>query len=168
MDVLILRYKKKLLTTVQIQVQDKYIADDVFQDACLKIISCLRRNQFDAAGNFFAWANRIVHNTCIDHWRKERRQPSFTNEYNDELITELHGTAEWADKSLLQNENGEIIKELVEQLPAKQQEAITLRYYEELSFKEISSSTNCNINAALARIHTAIRGLRKMYFATPA
>ena len=54
------------------------------------------------------------------------------------------------------------VKKLIEFLPDDQKEVLKLRYYSELSFKEIAEETNVSINTALGRMRYALINLRKL------
>lgn len=50
----------------------------------------------------------------------------------------------------------------MERLPANQREVVYMRYYQELSFKEIAEITGVSINTALGRMRYALLNLRRM------
>jgi RNA polymerase sigma-70 factor (ECF subfamily) len=54
------------------------------------------------------------------------------------------------------------VKHLISRLPENQRQVLTMRYYDELSFKEIAELTNCSINTALGRMRYALINLKKM------
>lgn len=54
------------------------------------------------------------------------------------------------------------IKKLVENLPDNQKEIVMMRFYQDMSFKEIAEATGTSINTALGRMRYAILNLRKM------
>jgi RNA polymerase sigma-70 factor (ECF subfamily) len=54
------------------------------------------------------------------------------------------------------------IKELIAKLPENQRQVLLMRYYEDMSFKEIAQQTNCSINTALGRMRYALINLKKM------
>ena len=56
----------------------------------------------------------------------------------------------------------EDVKKLIHYLPPSQREVLEMRYYQELSFKEISEQTGISINTALGRMRYAILNIRKM------
>ena len=68
------------------------------------------------------------------------------------------------------NRGDEIIKEqsladverLVKELPAVQQEVVYMRFYQNLSFKEIAEATGVSINTALGRMRYGLINLRRM------
>ena len=54
------------------------------------------------------------------------------------------------------------IRKILDQLPEDQKEVIKMRFYEDLSFKEISEITGVSINTALGRMRYAVINLRKI------
>ena len=54
------------------------------------------------------------------------------------------------------------IKKLMQHLPPSQREVVFMRFYQEMSFKEIAKATGVSINTSLGRMRYAILNLRKM------
>ena len=54
------------------------------------------------------------------------------------------------------------VKKLMMFLPANQREVVYMRYYQDMSFKEIAETTNVSINTSLGRMRYAILNLRRM------
>ena len=54
------------------------------------------------------------------------------------------------------------VKKLVKHLPDNQREVLEMRYYQDLSFKEIADITGVSINPALGRMRYAILNMRRM------
>src|SRR5678816_4868854 len=69
LEVLVLRHKDKLYTSIFFLVKDKYLAEDIFQDVFIRIIDTIRSGRYTEEGKFLPWAMRIAHNLCVDHFR---------------------------------------------------------------------------------------------------
>ena len=54
------------------------------------------------------------------------------------------------------------VRKLVKHLPDNQREVLEMRYYQDLSFKEIADLTGVSINTALGRMRYAILNMRRM------
>ena len=54
------------------------------------------------------------------------------------------------------------VRRIMESLPAPQREVVYMRYYQQMSFKEISQATNVSINTALGRMRYAILNMRRL------
>jgi len=163
-DVLIKRYESKVFSYIFYAVKDKELAEDLFQDVFVKVIVRLRGGKYQETGKFQAWLMRVAHNLIIDHYRKIPEENIISN---DETEIDLFN-----DPSLAVNENREEeminqqlvsdVKHLISRLPENQRQVLVMRYYEDLSFKEIAQLTNCSINTALGRMRYALINLKKM------
>lgn len=162
LEVLISRYKDKLFSSILFIVKDKYLAEDLFQDAFIKIIENIRNNKYTEEGKFLPWATRIAHNLCVDYFRKVKRSPAIkTSDDKDifELFTVPDATA---DTRMEDEETGDRVRRVLNMLPDEQREVIVLRHYADLSFKEIAAMTNCSINTSLGRMRYGLINLRKL------
>ncbi len=161
LEVLINRYKDKIYTSVYMLVKDKYLAEDIFQDAFLKIIKTIKDGRYSEQGKFLPWAIRVAHNLCMDHFRKSRQQVPVTLPDGQD-ITYLFGAGDMASDGIEKRQVHDSVRQLVEGLPEEQREVIVLRIYADLSFKEISELTGVSINTALGRMRYALINLRKL------
>jgi RNA polymerase sigma factor (sigma-70 family) len=161
LEVLINRYKDKVYTSVYMLVKDKYLAEDIFQDAFLKIIKTIKEGRYAEQGKFLPWAIRVAHNLCMDHFRRARQQVPVTLPDGQD-ISVLFGAGDMASDGIEKRQVHESVRKLVEALPEEQREVIVLRIFADLSFKEISDYTGVSINTALGRMRYALINLRKM------
>ena len=160
LEVLIKRYKDKVYTSIYMIVKDKYIAEDLFQEAFLKMIRTIKEGRYSEQGKFLPWAIRVAHNLCMDHFRRVRVQVPVTTPDGRELIPALHDVENPSEK-IERRQNHETVRQLIAELPEDQREVIVLRIYAELSFKEIADLTGVSINTALGRMRYALLNLRK-------
>ncbi len=161
LEVLINRYKDKVYTSVYMLVKDKYLAEDIFQDAFLKIIKTIKEGRYTEQGKFLPWAIRVAHNLCMDHFRRTRQQIMVTLPDGQD-ISNLFGAGDLVADGIERREVHQSVRKLVEDLPEEQREVIVLRVYADLSFKEISDLTGVSINTALGRMRYALINLRKL------
>jgi RNA polymerase sigma factor (sigma-70 family) len=162
LEILVLRHKDKMYTSILFLVKDKYLAEDIFQDSLIKIIDTIRGGRYTEEGKFLPWAMRIAHNLCVDHFRKVKRTPSIRTSDDRDIFEVINFTEEGADEKLMKRQSHERVRMMLELLPEDQREVIILRHYADLSFKEIASLTNCSINTALGRMRYGLINLRKM------
>lgn len=163
-DVLMRRYESKVYSYIYYSVKNQELAEDLFQEVFMKIIVHLRSGKYQENGKFYAWVMRVAHNLIIDTFRKDIDEKIISN---DETEQDLFN-----DPSLAVNDNREQemikeqmvsdIKELIAKLPESQRQVLLMRYYEDMSFKEIAQKTNCSINTALGRMRYALINLKKM------
>lgn len=160
LEILINRYKDKIYTSVYMLVKDKYLAEDIFQDAFLKMIKTIKEGRYSEQGKFLPWAIRVAHNLCMDHFRRSRQQIPITLPDGQDLSS-LFGAGDLASDGIEKRQVHGSVRQLVEDLPEEQREVIVLRVYGDLSFKEISELTGVSINTALGRMRYALINLRK-------
>ena len=152
LEVLVLRHKDKLYTSILFLVKDKYLAEDIFQDVFIRIIDTMRSGRYTEEGKFLPWAMRIAHNLCVDHFRKVKRTPTIRTGENHDIFEVLNFTEDSAEDKMMKKQSHNRVKDMLDQLPEDQREVIILRHYADMSFKEIASVTNCSINTALGRM----------------
>src|SRR5688500_15240396 len=162
LEVLVLRHKDKLYTSILFLVKDKYLAEDIFQDVFIRVIDTIKGGRYTEEGKFLPWAMRIAHNLCVDHLRKVKRTPTIRNSEDQDIFEVLNFTEESAEDKLIKKQSHNRVKDMLDQLPEDQREVIILRHYADMSFKEIAHITNCSINTALGRMRYGLINLRKM------
>ena len=162
LEVLVLRHKDKLYTSIFFLVKDKYLAEDIFQDVFIRIIDTMRSGRYTEEGKFLPWAMRIAHNLCVDHFRKVKRTPTIRTGENQDIFEVLNFTEDSAEDKMMKKQSHSRVKDMLDQLPEDQREVIILRHYADMSFKEIATITNCSINTALGRMRYGLINLRKM------
>lgn len=161
LEVLVNRYKDKVYTAIYMLVRDKYTAEDIFQDAFLKMVKTMREGRYSEQGKFLPWAMRVAHNLCMDHFRRTRQQVPVTLPDGQD-ISDLFVTGENAITMMERRQTHTSVRKLIEMLPEEQREVIVLRIYADLSFKEIANLCGVSINTSLGRMRYALINLRKM------
>lgn len=163
-DTLLKRYERKVFTYIAYSVKNEEVAQDLFQDCFMRIITKLHSGLYTENGKFASWVMRIAHNLIIDYHRQNQSLVVFSNdeaEYdllNDSNIAlEYSREKEIIDKQVLQD-----VKALIKKLPANQREVVLMRFYEGLSFKDIADTTGVSINTALGRMRYALINLRRL------
>lgn len=159
---LISRHKSKIYTSIYLLVKDTYLAEDIFQDAFIKVINTLKAGKYNEEGKFLPWVIRIAHNLVIDHFRKEKRTPIITNNEGFDIFEVLGFTEESVEETMLRDQSYKDLRALIQRLPEEQREVLVMRHYADLSFKEIADLTNVSINTALGRMRYALNNLRRM------
>ena len=162
-DILLQRHKDRLYSYILFIVRNADMADDLFQETFVKCIVTLRNGRYTENGKFSAWLTRIAHNLIIDQFRTEKSENTISNE---EVECDLFNNASLCDSSLeIKMVNEQTLKDvrrLMNNLPDNQREVVYMRYYQDLSFKEISDITGVSINTALGRMRYAILNMRRM------
>lgn len=162
LQVLVIRHKSRIFTSIYLLVKDKDLANDLFQDTFIKVINTLRSGNYKEEGKFLPWVVRIAHNLVIDYFRKEQRMPMVhdTEEYS--VINNIRLVEENVEDHLVTEQIHHEVRMLLEELPEEQREVVMMRHYANLSFKEIADILDCSINTALGRMRYAILNMRKI------
>jgi RNA polymerase sigma factor (sigma-70 family) len=162
LNALILRHKDRVFTSIIILVKDRYLAEDIFQEAFIKVIDSIKSGSYKEEGKFLPWVLRIAHNLCIDHFRKVKRRPVIVDSDGNDIF-EFIGQVDVSPEDIwIKQQSIHALRDLIRELPEEQREVLILRHYAELSFKEIARMTNVSINTALGRMRYALLNLRKM------
>ena len=162
-DELLSRYQSKLFNYIYFVVRNQEQAEDIFQETFVKAIVTIQQGRYTADGRFGAWLTRIAHNLVIDSFRQERNENTVSN---DESEVDLFNNADLCDDNIeMQMINDQTladVRRLVDALPDNQREVIYMRFYQDLSFKEIAGITGVSINTALGRMRYAILNMRRI------
>ena len=162
-DTLLLRHKQKLFTYILQMVKDRDVADDIFQETFVKAITTIKQGRYNDLGKFSAWIARIARNLVIDSFRAEKSENSMSTDTADYDILNRRDLAEdTIEDPLIDLQREDDLRRLVDLLPDVQREVLVMRYYRDLSFKEIAELTGVSINTALGRMRYAILNLRRL------
>lgn len=163
-DELLSRTQSKLFTYIMFVVRDHDVADDIFQETFVKVITKLQQGQYTDSGKFQFWITRIAHNCIMDLYRTQQvRHIVEPNEENDlenlqgASVLDIDREAEMVNEQILRD-----VKKMMEALPAPQREVVYMRYFQQLSFKEIAELTGVSINTSLGRMRYALINMRHM------
>lgn len=162
LEILILRHKQRIFSFIYSKVQDRDVADDIFQDTFIKVINTLKLGKYNEEGKFLPWTMRIAHNLIIDFFRKGNRMPTFQNTDEFDIFSVLSDSTLTAENKIIQSQIYADVRNLVDELPDDQREVLVMRIFKDMSFKEISEQTSVSINTALGRMRYALINLRKM------
>ncbi len=145
-------------------VRDQDVANDIFQETFVKVIVKLKQGKYTNSGKFSAWLVRIAHNVIMD-WYREQKSEKIVEPTEDNDLSNLGGN-ELLDLNVENHFVNEQVladvKKMMNMLPPSQREVVFMRFYQEMSFKEIAEATNVSINTALGRMRYAILNLRRM------
>ena len=163
-DLLLSRTQSKLFTYIMFVVRDQDVANDIFQETFVKVIVKLKQRKYTNSGKFSAWLVRIAHNVIMD-WYREQKSEKIVEPTEDNDLSNLGGNKlldlnvenHFVNEQVLAD-----VKKMMNMLPPSQREVVFMRFYQEMSFKEIAEATNVSINTALGRMRYAILNLRRM------
>lgn len=162
-DVLLQRHQGRVFSYILNIVKDKDLADDLFQETFVKAIVTINQGRYTENGKFPAWITRIAHNLIIDYFRQEKSLAQLScDDGNVNILNRKELSDETIEDSIVREQILNDVRLLVGQLPPLQREVLEMRYYQDMSFKEIAENTGVSINTALGRMRYAILNLRKI------
>lgn len=163
-DELLARNQSKLFTYIMFVVRDHEVANDIFQDTFVKVITKLQEGKYTDSGKFSYWITRIAHNVIMDWYRQQRNEhivePTEDNDLSNlkvNSVVDVSRECEMVNAQVMDD-----VKRMMNNLPASQREVVYMRFYQDLSFKEIADITGVSINTSLGRMRYAILNLRRM------
>lgn len=162
-NVLLNRYKDKLYSYIYYIVRNSEMTEDIFQETFMKAIITIRQGRYNENGKFSAWLRRIAHNLIIDSFRQEKSENLVSCDEPEVNILNNIGLAEGTiENAIVNRQILSDVRRLMEFLPDEQREVVYMRFYQDLSFKEIAEQTGVSIITSLGRMRYAILNLRRM------
>lgn len=162
-DTLLARYQQKIYSYILFLVHDDKVADDLFQETFMKAIVTIRQGRYVESGRFSAWLTRIAHNLVIDKYRQDRNSNVISNDASDaDLFNDASLSDITVEMKMITEQSLTDVGRLLKELPDNQKEVLYMRFYQDLSFKEIADATGVSINTALGRMRYGLINLRKM------
>lgn len=161
-QILLTRYKSRIFSFIMSKVKNRDIAEDLFQDTFIKVINSLQKGKYNEEGKFLPWMMRIAHNLVIDHFRKQSKMRNVrpTEEFN--IFDILTDSSRIQDEEMIRKRVHKDLNMLIQNLPEDQMEVLKMRYFQDMSFKEIAAITKVSINTALGRMRYALINLRNL------
>ncbi|MBR4129409.1 MAG: sigma-70 family RNA polymerase sigma factor [Bacteroidaceae bacterium] len=162
-DVLLERHQAYIYSYILFLVKDEDVANDFFQDTFQRAIIAIRSHKYQTTGKFSAWLTRIAHNLILDKSRKtESTMTVREDQVKPKALNSLSLSEATREDEMIDSQTRASIRQLLDYLPAPQKEVIMMRFYDDLSFKEIAEMTGVSINTSLGRMRYALINLRKL------
>lgn len=163
-DELLSRIQDKIFTYIMYMVKDENLANDLFQETFIKAITKLQNGLYTNSGKFVFWVTRIAHNVIIDHYR-EIKGEHIVEPTKDNDLQNLKGASvldTFRESEMVNEQVKKDVKRLMNALPETQREVVYMRFFQQMSFKEIAEETGVSINTSLGRMRYALINLRKL------
>ncbi len=162
-DTLLKRHQDRIYNYIVRIIKNEDIANDIFQETFVKAILTIKQGRYTENGKFPAWISRIAHNLIIDYYRQEKSENIQSADLDDvDVLNRKDLCEETIEDAIITEQIRDDVKYLIKELPYLQREVLTMRYYQNLSFKEIAELTGVSINTALGRMRYAILNLRRI------
>ena len=163
-DELLNRTQSSLFAYIMFVVRNEDVANDIFQETFVKVITRLQEGRYTDSGKFSFWLTRIAHNVIMD-WYRAQRSEHIVDLADDNDLSKLKGHEvldNFRESEIVNEQVMDDVRRMMETLPATQREVVYMRFYQQLSFKEIAELTGVSINTSLGRMRYALMNLRKM------
>ena len=160
-DVLLSRHQSRVFSYILHIVKNRDLAEDIFQETFVKAIMTIKQGRYTENGKFSAWITRIAHNLIIDFFRQEKSENTVsTDDEETNLLNRKDLCEDNIEDTMVVSQIHKDVRRIVDALPDSQREVLVMRYYQNMSFKEIADATNVSINTALGRMRYAILNMR--------
>lgn len=162
-DTLLNRHSSRVYSYIQRIVKDSALADDIFQETFVKAITTIKQGRYQESGKFSAWITRIAHNLIIDTFRQEKSENTFSADNDEADIFNRRDLSDGnIEDSLVQDQIHTDVRRIMDSLPESQREVLDMRFFRDMSFKEIAEATGVSINTALGRMRYAVLNMRRI------
>ena len=162
-DVLLRRHQDRVFNYILKIVKNEDVANDVFQETFVKAIMTIKQGRYTENGKVPAWITRIAHNLIIDFYRQEKSENLQSCDVEEvDILNKKELSQETIEDTIITDQIHQDVKHLVTVLPESQKEVLLMRYYRNMSFKEIADATGVSINTALGRMRYAILNMRRI------
>ncbi len=158
MATLVELYKDRVYRSIYNIVQDRHVAEEIFQEVFICLINNMIAGNIAEDGNFLQWATRIAQNLCIEYTRKSKQAIGVNAPAAESINFSVPATL----PNTNYHESHGKIKSMIDLLPDEQREVMLLNHYGGLGFNEIAGVMKCSLNKALDSMKFGLNNLRKM------
>ncbi len=160
---LIERHSPRVRSYIRMMVKDHDLAEDLFQETFIKAVRVVDEGRYADNGRFLSWVLRIAHNIVIDHFRSKKSNATISQaEAGYDVLGSLKFSSEPIEDKIIHQQIADDVRRLIDFLPDEQQEVVRMRYFYDMSFKDIAEQSGVSINTALGRMRYALINMRRM------
>ncbi len=149
--ILVNTYQERMYWHIRRMVYSHEDADDVLQNAFIKVYRSI--GNFKGDSKLYTWLYRIATNEAITFLNKRKKTASSSIDAEDLNLSNYLKADEYFDG----NEAEVLLQKALASLPDKQRQVFTLRYYDEMTYKEMSEVLGTSIGALKASYHHAVK-----------
>jgi len=156
-NLLVKHYQQRVYWHIRKMVVDHNDTDDIMQEVFIKVWNNI--DKFREDSSLFTWVYRIATNECLSFLKKKKRRFFLPiHDVNNELTDMLSNN----ENVLIDGDTIEIkLQKALLQLPDKQRIVFNMKYFEEMSFKQIADITGTSVGALKASYHHAVKKIEK-------
>lgn len=148
---LIERYQRPLFALLRRVLGGSADVDDVAQETWIRVVRSAKR--YDPEQPFTGWLFAIAWNLVRDHWMKGRN-------FADGELESMPSGGMSPEDEVIARDHLRRMRDLISTLPDRLAEAVFLRYFEELSEREVAERLGVPVGTVKSRIHNALNLLR--------
>jgi RNA polymerase sigma-70 factor (ECF subfamily) len=150
-NLLVRAYQQRVYWHVRKMVIDHDDADDLTQEVFIKVHKSI--GSFREDSQLFTWIYRIATNECLTFLNKKRRRFFLPLEdVGKELSTKLDNSPELSGEDIQKK-----LQKALLILPDKQRLVFNMKYFDDLSYEDMSEITNTSVGALKASFHHAVK-----------
>lgn len=147
---LIERYRRPLAAVLHRALGNSAEVDDVFQETWIRVVRSAHR--YDPEQRFSNWLFAIAWNLVKDRWSRRV-------EHDDADLAAMPSSARSPEECAIEADRAERVRELVARLPERLSQAILLRYFDELSEREVAERLGIPVGTVKSRLHHGLKQL---------
>lgn len=155
---LVERYQAPFLRLAQRVVHERTAAEDIVQEAFVKIYRYANRFQRGSDRKFSSWAYKIVLNTAITHYHKLRKREWLLPEEGDPTAGEAHVRFK---EAVLERETGEVVRSVLAVMPEDLRGLLTAYYLEDKPYGAIAAANGITEGALKMKLFRARKLFKK-------
>lgn len=147
---LVITYQQRLYHVIRRQVPSHEDADDILQNTFIKVFRHL--SGFEKRSELYTWLYRIATNEVINHIHRSKRNRVEELNVNDARQAETYYNTD---------NLSDMLETIICTLPERQQMVFRMRYYDELSYKEMATLLQLTEGALKASFHHAAKKIEE-------
>ena len=147
---LVERYRRPLAAVLHRALGNSAEVDDVFQETWIRVVRSAHR--YDPEQRFSKWLFAIAWNLVKDRWSRPAERAEAD-------LASIPSAARSPEECAIDGDRARRVRELVARLPERLSQAILLRYFDELSEREVAERLGVPVGTVKSRLHHGIKQL---------
>jgi RNA polymerase sigma-70 factor (ECF subfamily) len=152
-DLLMNVYGKRLYAHIRRMVVGEHDAEDVLQETMINVVRSIK--DFKNESKLYTWLYTIATRECLKFFKQKKITLKDFNEANEWLSNTLHAEQSIKAETILIKFHAAILT-----LPEKQRLVFNLRYFDELSYEDISKITETSVSSLKTNYHYAFEKIK--------
>ncbi len=154
---IVLKYQKKVYWVVRRMVLDHDDADDITQEVFIKLYRTM--SDFRGESSLFTYLYKIAVNYSLNHLKKNRNKFEKLKNIDEESYN-IKDNSKGQDAIMADKEREKLLKDAMLALPDQQRAVFSLRFYDELSYEEISKILGKSVGGMKANYFHALKKIQ--------